>query len=277
MAPFILDMHGLPEALSSPDGKRAVFVRDYNLWVRDKATGKDKPLTTNGSADEGYGLAPFGIDTAVQARWSPDSKRLLTVQLNTQGETQRPFVFFAPEDGSLNPQVTRIKMGYPGDDHVNSYRLCWIEIETGDIHSVDYPALPCIALGAYSWGFFTANFGWWSSDGHRAFFVDATRSTDAVRLVELDTQTGHTRVLFEETSDTLVNLCPDFNDRPLFLPLLESDELIWYSERSGWGQLYLYDLTTGELKHQITGGKPLADKEPSANWRKVAGKEYSAV
>ena len=153
MAPFILDMHGLPEALSSPDGKRAVFVRDYNLWVRDKATGKDKPLTTNGSADEGYGLAPLGIDTAVQARWSPDSKRLLTVQLNTQGETQRPFVFFAPEDGSLNPQVTRLKMGYPGDEHVNSYRLCWIEIETGDIHPVDYPALPCIALGVIAGGF----------------------------------------------------------------------------------------------------------------------------
>ena len=261
MAPFILDMHGLPEALSSPDGKRAVFVRDYNLWVRDKATGKDKPLTTNGSADDIYGRAPNGLDSAVQARWSPDSKRLLTVQLKTQGETQRPVVFFAPEDGSLNPQVTRQKMAFPGDDQVSSYRLCWIDVETGDIHSVDYPAQPCPVLGAFSWGFFTANFGWWSSDGHRAFLIDTTRSTDAVRIVELDTQTGLTRVLFEETSDTLVNLCPDIVDRPLFLPLLESDELIWYSERSGWGQLYLYDLTTGELKHQITGGKPSATGE----------------
>ena len=276
LAPFVLDMHGLPEALSSPDGKLAVFVRDFNLWIRDKATGKDKALTTNGSVDDSYGLAPGGIDTAVQARWSPDSKRLLTVQLNAQGGTQRPMVFYAPEDGSLNPQVSRIKMSYPGDEQINSYRLCWIELETGDVHAVDYPALHSTAFCAFSWGFFTANFGWWSLDGHRAFFVDATRSADAVRIVELDTQTGHTQVLFEETSDTLVNLCPDILDRPLFLPLQETDELIWYSERSGWGQFYLYDLTTGELRHQITGGKPLADKESLAGEEPSADKEPSA-
>ena len=259
MVPFILDMHGLPEALSSPDGKKAVFVRDYNLWLRDKATGKDSALTTNGSAETAMdGLN--GVDTAVQARWSPDSKRLLTVQSNTQGGTQRPFVSFAPEDGSLNPQVTRVKMSYPGDEQKDSYQLCWITLETGEVHPVDYPALPAIPSGGASWGFFTNNLGWWSVDSRRAFFVDVTRSADAVRLVELDTQTGLTRVLLEETSDTLVNLCPDSMDFPLLLPLLESDELIWYSERSGWGQLYLYDLTTGELKHQITGGKPLADK-----------------
>ena len=31
---------------SSPDGKRAAFIRDYNLWVRDVATGQEKQLTT---------------------------------------------------------------------------------------------------------------------------------------------------------------------------------------------------------------------------------------
>jgi dipeptidyl-peptidase-4 len=31
--------------------------------------------------------------------------------------------------------------------------------------------------------------------------------------------------------------------------------VIWFSERDNWGQLYLYDLTTGKLKHQITTGE----------------------
>ena len=31
-----------------------------------------------------------------------------------------------------------------------------------------------------------------------------------------------------------------------------SNEVIWFSERDNWGQLYLYDLQTGKLKHQIT-------------------------
>jgi dipeptidyl-peptidase 4 len=33
-----------------------------------------------------------------------------------------------------------------------------------------------------------------------------------------------------------------------------SNEVVWYSERSNWGHLYLYDLTTGKLKNQITSG-----------------------
>ena len=38
----------------SPDGKRAVFIRDYNLWLRDVATGKETQLTTDGVKDFGY-------------------------------------------------------------------------------------------------------------------------------------------------------------------------------------------------------------------------------
>ncbi len=33
-----------------------------------------------------------------------------------------------------------------------------------------------------------------------------------------------------------------------------SNEILWFSERDNWGQLYLYDLTTGKLKNQITHG-----------------------
>src|SRR3984893_11551089 len=40
--------HPLPNDVRSPDGKRTVFIRDWNLWVRDIATGAETPLTTDG-------------------------------------------------------------------------------------------------------------------------------------------------------------------------------------------------------------------------------------
>ncbi|MBP1637168.1 MAG: peptidase dipeptidylpeptidase domain protein, partial [Acidobacteria bacterium] len=39
---------GAGNAVTSPDGKRAVFIKDWNLWVRDVATGQEKALTTDG-------------------------------------------------------------------------------------------------------------------------------------------------------------------------------------------------------------------------------------
>src|SRR5439155_16888161 len=44
------------------------------------------------------------------------------------------------------------------------------------------------------------------------------------------------------------------NGRVNWRYLAASNEVIWFSERDNWGQLYLYDLQTGKLKHQITSG-----------------------
>jgi Dipeptidyl peptidase IV (DPP IV) N-terminal region len=38
----------------SPDGKKAAYIKDYNLWVRDIATGRETQLTTDGVKDFGY-------------------------------------------------------------------------------------------------------------------------------------------------------------------------------------------------------------------------------
>ena len=36
--------------------------------------------------------------------------------------------------------------------------------------------------------------------------------------------------------------------------LWATNEMLWNSERDDWSHLYLYDLATGRLKHQITSG-----------------------
>ena len=45
---------GAGNSVTSPDKKRAAFIRDFNLWVRDVATGKETQLTTDGVKDFGY-------------------------------------------------------------------------------------------------------------------------------------------------------------------------------------------------------------------------------
>src|SRR6266702_8512405 len=45
---------GAPPEVLSPDKKRAAFIRDYNLWVRDVATSKETQLTSDGIKDFGY-------------------------------------------------------------------------------------------------------------------------------------------------------------------------------------------------------------------------------
>ncbi len=66
-----------------------------------------------------------------------------------------------------------------------------------------------------------------------------------------DAETGAVRDVLEETADTYFESGVDgISWRVLF----DTDEVIWYSERDGWGHLYLYDLTTGRLKNRITEG-----------------------
>src|SRR5687768_15105415 len=45
---------GSAPGVRSPDGKREVFIKDWNLFVRDVATGQEKQLTTDGVKDFGY-------------------------------------------------------------------------------------------------------------------------------------------------------------------------------------------------------------------------------
>jgi len=66
----------------SPDGKNAAFIRNWNLWLRDVATGKETQLTTDGVTNFGYATDNAGwvhSDRPILL-WSPDSKRIATQQ-----------------------------------------------------------------------------------------------------------------------------------------------------------------------------------------------------
>ena len=245
----------------SPDGRLVVFERDHDLWLRN-LNDQDiaaRRLTEDGETNYAYGDTPNMVAAGpdlpglsdLQILWSPDSKKILAVQLDMRRVNSLPVVHHVPEDGSLRPRLEEYKFPMPGDADMPEYRLVAIDIESGKIIPAEYPPI-CFT---YLFPFFTDGRGWWSADNKLAYFVDLKRGAQQVQVVEFNTETGKVRVLFKETSSTWINLHPmNYHSPSLFMPLPETNELIWYSERSGWAHLYLYDLETGELKQTITQG-----------------------
>jgi len=246
-----------PGVLISPDRRWGVSVRNGNLWLRDLAGGGERALTHDGEERNAYAVKPAafrllnpGRPELPEACWSPDSSRLFTLRTDERRVTALPLVDFAPRDG-LRPEVRFTPTSAPTDRDVTEFRLVVIDIATAH-HSVpDHRRLPAVRMNDTV---FSAGLAWWSAAGQSVYFVDSDRGERAVRLVEWEIDTGRTRALLTETDHAYIDLGPNVYEPALVRPLPDTDELIWYSERSGYGHLYLYELTTGRLKHQLTDG-----------------------
>lgn len=238
-----------PAGALSPDGTQLVFVKDHNLWLRNIATHEERALTRDGISDNPYATASAGA--AAQVLWSPDGKTLLTHQLDTRQITNRAMIEHAPLCGSVKPKLHQVKMAYPGDEHIEAYRLILINVATGEQQVVHHP----LRLWKFGSGLFTdEKLCCWHNDSQRLYYVDIERGSKVVRLAEYDSVSGNTRVLIEERADTFVKLAHnDALPELTFLP--DTEEVVWFSERSGWAHLYLYDLKTGRLKQAITQGE----------------------
>ena len=241
--------------LLSPDGKMVAFVRDYNLWVRDAKTGDERQLTHDGKEFYSYAGSPlvWGVPLIpyLQACWSPDSTRLFTLQLDDRQVKRMPVMHFAPRGDDIRPYVEEYPCGVPGDLHVESQRLLAIDVKTGAHTDAQFRN---VLVNRSGYGLFRDNQAWWGADSRHAYFVDCERGDHVVRVVELDTKTGQTKVLFQETSAQNVKLSGTEASSATILPIPETNELIWYSERSGWAHFYLYDLATGDMKRALTHG-----------------------
>ena len=233
----------------SPDGTQAIFIKDHNVWVRDASSGKERPLTSDGEEYNAY-QTNFSVVTFLVGHWSPDGKQFLIIQHDTRQVEETLRLYYKTEGPDFRPSLQKLKgTALQGDKQIGAFRYVAIHVDTGKVQIPDYPHI------ANEWMLLRPTLAWWGKDSRLAYFVDADRYHKAVRLVEFDTQTGTTRVLFEETAATFFKFAHGIEDQPVMISLPETEELLWFSERSGWGHLYLYDLKTGALKNAVTTGE----------------------
>jgi dipeptidyl aminopeptidase/acylaminoacyl peptidase len=237
----------------SPDGSLGVFSKDYNLWVEDMKSGAQTQLTFDGETYYAYGAPPAARSSSSPTpavMWSPDAKRIFTAQTDDRKVLDLPTIDFAPQDG-VRPTVSHTKAALPGDPNVTTFRLVIIDVATGHQTAIRYPPVPAVRMNDSP---VEGNRVWWGADSKVAYFVDVERGEKVAHVAAVDVSSGNVRELFSERSDTYVELGSDVYAPASIRPLPKSNELIWYSERSGWAHLYLYNLTTGKLLRSLTRG-----------------------
>ncbi len=237
--------------VKSPDGKSEAIIREWNLWVRDLASGKEKQLTTDGVTDFGYATDNAGwihSDRAV-VLWSPDSKKIATFQQDQRGTGEMYLV----ETKVGHPRLEAWKYPLPGDKVITTIQRVIIDVDSAKVMRLQMPpdqhrSTLCDDLECHGGEWADVE---WSADSTHLAFVSTSRDHKQEQLRVADAATGTVRDVLEETAATQYE---SGWGRVNWHYLPASNEVIWFSERDGWGHLYLYDLATGKLKNRITSG-----------------------
>ncbi len=240
---------GDPPMVISPDGKKAAFIRDWNLWMRDLSTGKDFQLTSDGVENYGYATDNAGWRKSERPiiRWSPDSKKIATYKQDQRAVSDMYLV--TTNVGA--PKLEKWKYPLPGEPIITIERVI-IETDTPRVIRLQMPpdarrSTLCDDITCD--GSFTDTE--WSADSSKLAFVSSTRDHKQANLRVADAETGAVREIHEEKVRTQYESGQGaVNWR--YLPA--TNEFIWYSEKDDWGHLYLFDLNNGRLKNQITRG-----------------------
>ena len=260
----------------SPDKKKTAFIRDYNLWVREVATGAETQLTTDGVKDFGYSTDNAGWTKSDRAilLWSPDSKKIATYQQDQRGVGEMYLV----NTQVGHPRLEAWKYPLPGDDVITTIQRVVIDVDTKTVTRLKIAAdqhrstlCDDIACRGGEWADVQ-----WSPDASKLAFVSTSRDHKQERLREADAATGAVREINEESVATQYE---SGDGKVNWQVLYGTNEYLWYSERSGFGHLYLGDWRTGQIKGQITSGDWLVrqvvkvDEKQRVIWFLGAGRE----
>lgn len=245
-----------PDEIISPDRTRVAFRRDGNVWVRSRAGGDEFALTDDAEPHHDYGGLPealgarmlmraFGLPQPLQLSWSPDSTRILVHRLDQRGLPEQVLVEAAPHDGG-RPVQHRSRYPMPGDQAQAT--MSWTVLDVTDRSVVRQQNDPYTVLhpGAMI-------YGWWTgAKGESVHFLQQSRDARTLELRCLDPHTGETTTLVSETGATRVDPAPQLGE-PSMAHVLDSGEILWWSQRDGWGHLYRYS-ADGKQVDQVTRG-----------------------
>jgi dipeptidyl-peptidase-4 len=253
------DSIGRPDRheVHSPDRSKVAFERDEDLWIRDVQNGEETRLSTDGEEHFGYGVAPegccqevsnrrAGIEMPSVVRWSDDGTKIATHRYDERNVGELHIL----ETATGRPKLHSYRYPLPGDSIVAMYDVYVFDTEAGTSVRVDQDMIPG--------DFATADTIWsavrWSDDGARLYYLSRSRDFKSLELRVADATTGSTRTIISESGPTLREPQLSIGSPPNWRLLAGGSEILWFSERDGWGHLYRIDARTGSILGRVTEG-----------------------
>jgi dipeptidyl-peptidase 4 len=234
----------------SPDKTKYLYAYKFNLYIADEGKESEaKQLSTDGEEDYGYGSFSGGSSRTVgeiqkpqppserktrpNVTWSKDSKKFTVNRTDRRGVKE---LFLVDSIAEPRPALERYRYAMPGEENIAKG-----EVYIGD---ADTKTLTKLKTKWKDESVVSSRFGKTSDE------LEVIRRDRLLRNVEMcriNFKTGEEKCVMAEGFEAgyLEFQAPRYVE--------ETDEMIWWSERSGWGHLYLYD-TNGKLKNAITSG-----------------------
>jgi dipeptidyl aminopeptidase/acylaminoacyl peptidase len=243
--------------VKSPDGAWEAFTHEHDLWIRPSEGGDSIRLTTDGEELWEYGTVAYrpgqiiaGTKQRPVLQWSPDSRRIAVQRMDERNVGTLPLY----SSTHTRPKGYTYPYPLPEDSVIPRFDIHVLDVEARSNVKVDLEPQPYLTFSASG----MADSVWvtvkWKEGGERLYFVHGTRGAKSITLYEADTETGSARAIVGDTMATHVELNLDIvGGRPNWDVVNDGEDILWFSERDGWGHLYRFG-PDGHLKNRVTSG-----------------------
>lgn len=242
---------GMPErgrqvaSANSPNDKLKAFYKDRNLFLSNVDGSGEVQITTDGSEKDRikYGTASWvygeELNQTTAMWWSPDSSKVAYYRFD---EKQVQDYFLQLEQTKLYSKIDT--EAYPKAGTANPI----VDLFVYDVASKkstridvrDGKPFDNTVVGHYVYNVR------WSPDGSELLFNRTNRRQNILELTAANPSTGACRVVVRDEWPT-----GWVENNPTMMFLQDGKRFIWESERNGWKNLYLYDLS-GKLIAPLT-------------------------
>jgi dipeptidyl-peptidase-4 len=230
----------------APDMKMKAFYRDRNLYLSNADGSGEVAVSTDGSEKYRikYGIGSWvygeelGQTTAVW--WSPDGKKIGFYQFD---ESKVKDYFLQMDQTKVQSRVDVEAYPKPGTPNpiadILVYDLASKQNVTLDVRD-GKPFSQNDVVGHYVYNVR------WAPDSSEVFINRSNRKQNIMEFIACNPATAKCRVVVREEWPT-----GWISNRPQMRYLADNKRFIWQSERNGWNNYYLYDLS-GKLINPIT-------------------------